>query len=132
VFAFSTDGSVSINSGYLVDTQQGGLLFDQSEFVSFTGRLKESGENRFSVIEDVGAGSDWNLGNMAFFRFSYPSDVVWDEMVNSCSLAKDVFLRPIRCFIVVSKHALIGKYVDNDAETPYELRFHSPRRARAV
>lgn len=44
-------------------------------------------------------------------------------MVSSCSIADDVFMRPIRTYFVISDSARVGKYVDSDALHPYELFF---------
>jgi len=115
--------SVSIQFGRTVDIKRGGLIFDEPEFHVFSDLAKKTGAIKFAVVEDVEQ-SDWDIINdNSFFRFSYPVDISWNEMVRSCPLADDVFLRPIRCFFVILDNGAIGKYVNNDAETPYELTF---------
>lgn len=122
--AFSqTSGVVSINAPYSVNRKMGGVLFDESEFDRFKLDAEVSGATRFAVIEDIGQESWQTFNDPAFFRFTYPIDITWNEMALSCALAEDVFLRPIRCFFVVLENWHGGKYVNSDAEAPYELIF---------
>lgn len=116
-------GNISIPRGFQVDIRCGGILFDEDEFQEFTRDAKLAGGKEFAVIEDI-AQNGWKLLNQIdFFRFSFPVDIKWPEISASCPLADDVFLRPIRCFYVIVDNGFIGKYVDNDRETPYEIAF---------
>ena len=114
---------ISIEPGRVVDMRRGGLLFDEPEFALFVKDANKLGARRFAVIEDIGQ-SDWVANvDRSFFRFSYPLAIPWEDMTRSCPLAEDVFLRPIRCFFVVLDNGIIGKYVNSDAEIPYEMVF---------
>lgn len=114
---------VGIAPGKSVDVRMGGVLFVEDEFKLFKFLAVESGANEFAVIEDVGQ-QDWGeLSQLNFFRFSFPLSVDWGEITKSCQLAEDVFSRPIRAFFVLTDNGQIGKYVNNDADPPYELFF---------
>lgn len=122
--AFSQEsGLASVNSSSPVTKRLGGLIFDETEFDQFKLRAGNTDAQRFAVIEDIGQ-EDWHsFHDLAFFRFSYPIDISWSEMVHACALAEDMFLRPIRCFFVIVDDGTIGKYVNNDEERPYEIVF---------
>lgn len=103
----------------------GGGIFTEEEFIEFKSISINLGANRFALIEYIGQ-NDWAaFTSQSFFRFSYPLDVSWVEMANSCSIANNVFMRPIRVFFVITDNGCVGKYVDNDALHPYELFFVS-------
>lgn len=124
--AFSrSSGKMSITEGYAVDILQGGILFTRDEFLAFVASAKGAGAKSFAVVEDMGQ-PRWNaLQAFDFFRFSYPIDIHWDEMTHSSALAQDVFERPIRCFFVITDNGKVGKYANNDVDTPYDLVFHA-------
>lgn len=105
-------------------TGLGGVIFEEDEFELFKEAAKAGGAQQFCVIEEIG-GLNWSryLG-AKFFRFDFPVDIEWDEMARSSVIAADVFLRPIRRFFVVVDNGLMGKYVNNDDEVPYEMIFH--------
>ena len=114
---------VGIAPGISVDVRMGGVLFIEDEFNEFSSLAVERGANRFAVIEDVGQQSWANFSRLNFFRFIFPLDVDWYEIAKSCQLAEDALLRPIRAFFVVTDKGQVGKYVNNDADPPYELFF---------
>ena len=119
-----SSGKVSVVEGCAVDFLQGGILFAKDEFLAFLDQARATGATRFAVIEDIGL-PDWgNPQEFNFFRFSYPTNVDWDEMAHSSILAQDIFERPIRCYFVVTDNGKIGKYANNDADSPYDLIFH--------
>lgn len=125
-FVRSTTGIVSVAAGYSTEVRCGGLIFEENECLDFRSDAKRNGSQEFAVIEDVGQ-TEWNsVRNFGFFRFVYPIDVSWNEMTRSSGVAEDVFGRPIRCFFVVTSDGEFGKYVNNDADMPYEVVFRAP------
>lgn len=115
--------SVGIAPGNLVDVRMGGILFIDEEFEEFRSLALEAGASEVAVIEDIGQ-QDWNrLTHLGFFRFSFPLSLDWRQVSAACSLAEDVFLRPIRAFFVVTGNGAVGKYANNDADPPYEFFF---------
>lgn len=119
--------AISVASHCSVESKVGGIIFTEEEFSDFVLQVEAVGADRFAVIEDIGQ-KDWRqLTVYDFFRFAYPPDISWGEMTRSCALADDVFGRPIRCFFVTTDNGRFGKYVNNDAETPYELVFHAKK-----
>lgn len=106
-----------------VDVRRGGVLFAEEEFKQFKRLALQSGAKNFVVVEDIGQ-QDWReITVRSFFRFSYPLVTTWDEVASSCSIAEDIFLRPIRAYFVVVDNGQLGKYANNDAEKPYDLVF---------
>ena len=58
-----------------------------------------------------------------FCRYCYPLNATWDEIANSCAIADDIFMRPIRAYFVVTDNGRLGKYANNDVAKPYDLVF---------
>lgn len=122
---------VSISPDMNVDIRMGGVLFTRDEFEEFKRLGVRSGASEFAIIEDIGQ-KDWTiLLDRSFFRFAYPIDVAWDDMSGSCSIAYDVFTRPIRAYYVLTSNGCVGKYSNNDAEKPYDLVFFDKKISRS-
>ncbi|WP_312706207.1 hypothetical protein [Stenotrophomonas sp.] len=120
---FNTEAQDSaVVKGAVSHLRPGGVLFEKRDFIEFTSLSIASGAKEFSVVEFIGQ-KRWGEGGRAFFRFVYPLDVSWADMVRSSPIADDVFMRPIREYFVISDNASVGKYVNNDADSPYELVF---------
>ena len=119
------DSEVSIAPGRAVDVRMGGVLFVENEFIAFKSSAIQSGAKEMVVIEDIGQQNWSEILSLSFFRFSFPLSIGWDGIAKSCPLAEDVFLRPIRAFFVVTDNGRTGKYVNNDADPPYEILFET-------
>ncbi len=117
------EGGVGVHSGLGAESRLGGGLFTAGEFAEFKHRATESGASCFAVVEYIGQKGWTDDSSPSFFRFAYPLSVSWDEIAASCSIAYDVFGRPIRAFAVIADNGQVGKYADNDAPRPYELIF---------
>lgn len=126
-FVRSTTGIVSVAAGCSTEVRCGGLIFEENEFLDFRSDAKRNGSQEFAVIEDVGQSQWISLRDFNFFRFFYPVDVSWSEMTRSSTVAEDIFGRPIRCFFVVTRDGKFGKYVNNDADMPYDIVFRAIR-----
>lgn len=115
--------NVSIAPVKDVDVRMGGVLFVEEEFKEFKRLALQSGATNFVVIEDVGQQSWRQIESPSFFRFCYPLNSTWDEIANSCAIADDIFMRPIRAYFVVTDNGRLGKYANNDVAQPYDLVF---------
>lgn len=115
--------NVSIAPVKDVDVQRGGVLFVEEEFNKFKRLAIKSGAKNFVVIEDVGQQNWRKILDKSFFRFSYPLSITWKEIANSCAIADDIFLRPIRAYFVVTDNGRLGKYTNNDVTHPYDFFF---------
>ncbi|WP_349985631.1 hypothetical protein ABRP17_013895 [Stenotrophomonas sp. WHRI 8082] len=105
------------------ESHLGGAIFAEEEFSEFKRMSADMGAKSFAIVEYIGQ-DQWNeFESISFFRFVFPLDIAWAEMVCSCSIAYDVFERPIRTYFVLSDNGCVGKYVDSDALHPYDLRF---------
>lgn len=122
IFVLQNSG-VAVAAGVGVESRLGGILFIADEFVEFKRQAIASGATSFAVVEYIGQNGWTDDSSPSFFRFSYPVGVSWEEMTNSCEIAKDVYGRPIRAFAVVTDNGKVGKYADNDALRPYEWIF---------
>ncbi len=122
IFVLQESG-VAVAPALDVEPRLGGILFLVDEFDEFKREAVASGANSFAVVEYIGQKGWADDASPSFFRFAYPVDVAWEEMVGSCVIAKDVFGRPIRVFAVVTDNGKVGKFADNDALRPYELTF---------
>lgn len=122
---FHDDGvGVKVSQAKQWHAALGGVIFEEEEFELFKEAAKTGGAQQFCVVEEIG-GLNWSryLG-AKFFRFNFPVEIEWEEMTRSSVVAADVFLRPVRRFFVVVDNGLMGKYVNNDDEVPYEIIFH--------
>src|SRR5690606_5948090 len=115
--------NVSIAPMRDVDLRMGGVLFVEEEFECFKRLALQSGATNFVVVEDVGQQSWKQIASRSFFRFCYPLNATWDEIANSCAIADDIFMRPIRAYFVVTDNGRLGKYANNDVAQPYDLVF---------
>ena len=102
----------------------GGIIFDEADLADFNFNMLSSGARTFAVIEDVGQHQFDRLADSGFYRFSYDAGTLWNEIADCCSIAQEVFQRPIRRFFVISDNGRFGKYVDNDASPPTEISFY--------
>ena len=117
------ESSICISPLFEVRVNSGGLLFVEEEFKKFKRVATREGAKNFVVIEDIGQQSWSHPTNFAFFRFCYPLNITWNELAKSCTIAEDMFLRPIRKYFVITNDGRHGKYANQDAEQPYELEF---------
>jgi hypothetical protein len=114
---------VRIRPGRDIDVRVSGCLFEEEDFSAFSERGIALGAKRFAVIEDRKQ-KCWNgLELKNCFRFSFPIDISWREIAHAAPIAEDVFQRPIRCFFVLCDNGSMGKYVNNDADHPFEVFF---------
>lgn len=118
-----TGSKVRISPQQNVDVMVGGVVFDEDEFGEFTSMLAASGASAFAVVEDIGQQEWMREMDPKFFRFEFPIGISWRDISQSCPIAEDVFLRPIRCFFVIGENARVGKYVDSDSESPHQILF---------
>lgn len=117
-------GRAGVSPDLNAEARLGGVLLTDDEFVEFKRLAIESGATRFAVVEYVGQDQWKSYTSLDFFRFSYPLDISWAELACSCSIADDVYMRPIRVYFLVTDNGRVGKYADSDAARPYELFFH--------
>ena len=114
--------NVRIRLGRSVDIRVGGCLFEEDDFSEFSERGIALGAKSFAVIED-GRRSRNAFESRSSFRFAFPIAISWRELAHAAPISEDVFQRPIRCFFVISDNGKIGKYVDNDADRPFQIIF---------
>lgn len=124
--------NVSIAPVKDVDVRMGGVLFVEEEFKEFKHLALQSGATNFVVIEDVGQQSWTQMASRSFFRFCYPLNAAWDEIADSCAIADDIFIRPIRAYFVVTDNGRLGKYANNDVAQPYDLVFKEPGQTKGL
>lgn len=122
--AFECAGeAVRIKPGRSIDICVSGCLFEEEDFIAFSERAVSLGARRFVVIEDKKQRCGGQIERKDFFRFSFPINISWLKLAHSAPIAEDVFQRPIRRFFVLCDNGRLGKYVNNDADHPFELVF---------
>lgn len=111
---FLSDRRGKFSEGYSCKISDAGLIFTEHEFFEINQDMIKNNENYLIIIED-------DVDQCVPFRMRYPAGTSWSELKSGDCISFEIFDRPIRNYYIFVEGGRWAKYVNNDADAPYEI-----------
>jgi hypothetical protein len=118
--AFSAFPDPLYNVSFDTIIRKGGCLLYQDELEQIQLCMKNFGEKHLFIIEDYDETNPPHTSGPPY-RFKFPVDISWKEIIGGAELSWLVFRIPERNYFVFSDSGQWGKYAGNDYEYPLDI-----------
>jgi hypothetical protein len=106
----------------------GGVIFDKEDFEKFKVCLKEVGDEKFAIVQNINKSDpskvyylDKGWTEHPLLRFKYPADITWEELLSGGGISDELFKNPYKEYYIFGDKAVWGKYAANDYKYPLDI-----------